>query len=120
MWLYRCNIHRDGYLADINRAVQINQRLKGKGKAPTFLRAAKRACGYVIDICGDKPLPGYTKANADAVGPPLKLVAFEVRIFTTRYAAPCLYAQKTWDPAANVTHHAARVFNQQPPKLYVA
>jgi hypothetical protein len=40
----------------LSEAVVTYQRLKGKGKAPTFLRAAERACGYVIDICGDKPL----------------------------------------------------------------
>ena len=50
----------------LSEAVLIYQRLKGQGKAATFLRAAERACGYVIDICGDKPLPGYTKANANA------------------------------------------------------
>ncbi len=50
----------------LSEAVVTYQRLKGKGKAPTFLRAAERACGYVIDICGDKPLPDYTKANANA------------------------------------------------------
>jgi integrase len=50
----------------LSEAVLIYQRLKGQGKAATFLRAAERACGYVIDICGDKPLPDYTKANANA------------------------------------------------------
>lgn len=30
----------------------------------TFQRAAERSCGYVIDICGDKDLLAYTKADA--------------------------------------------------------
>lgn len=50
----------------LSEAVVTYQRLKGQDKGPTFHRAAVRACGYVIDICGDKPLPEYTKANANA------------------------------------------------------
>ncbi|WP_260087121.1 DUF6538 domain-containing protein [Phaeobacter inhibens] len=41
-------------------------RLKGHGRPKTFERAAYRSCGYVIDICGDKPLSDYTKADANA------------------------------------------------------
>ncbi|WP_336246050.1 DUF6538 domain-containing protein, partial [Mesobacterium pallidum] len=33
---------------------------KGAGRPVTFHRAAERACGYVIDACGDKPLDAYT------------------------------------------------------------
>ncbi len=44
----------------------IYQRLKGHGRPVTFLRAAERACGYVIDACGDKHLDAYTKADANA------------------------------------------------------
>lgn len=40
-------------------------RLKGQGRPETFHRAAHRSCGYVIDVCGDKPLPEYTKADAN-------------------------------------------------------
>jgi len=50
----------------LSEAVLTYQRLKGQDKGPTFHRAAERACGYVIDICSDKPLPDYTKANANA------------------------------------------------------
>lgn len=32
----------------------------------TLHRAAERACGYVIDACGDKHLDAYTKADANA------------------------------------------------------
>ncbi|AUQ57115.1 phage integrase-like protein [Phaeobacter inhibens] len=41
-------------------------RLKGHGRPKTFERAAHRSCGYVIDVCGDKPLSDYTKADANA------------------------------------------------------
>ena len=38
---------------------------RGQGRPKTFERAALRPCGYVIDVCGDKPLPAYTKADAN-------------------------------------------------------
>ncbi|WP_412094030.1 DUF6538 domain-containing protein [Alloyangia pacifica] len=50
----------------LSEAVVTYLRLKGQGKAPTFHRAAERSCGYVIDVCGDRPLDGYTKADANA------------------------------------------------------
>ena len=50
----------------LSEAVGIYLRLKGKGRPETFHRAAERACGYVIDTCGDKHLEAYTKADANA------------------------------------------------------
>ena len=50
----------------LSEAVAIYQRLKGNGRPITFLRAAERACGYVIDACGDKYLDAYTRADANA------------------------------------------------------
>ncbi|PSK86079.1 phage integrase family protein [Limimaricola soesokkakensis] len=50
----------------LSEAVVTYLRLKGDGKGITFHRAAERACGYVIDTCGDKPLTSYTKADANA------------------------------------------------------
>jgi len=50
----------------LSEAVLTYLRLKGRGRAETFHRAAHRACGYVIDVCGDKPLTDYTKADANA------------------------------------------------------
>lgn len=50
----------------LSEAVHIYLTLKGKGKSKTFHSAAERACGYVIDACGDKPLDAYTKADANA------------------------------------------------------
>mgnify|MGYP000173189178 CR=1 FL=1 len=50
----------------LSEAVGIYLTLKGKGRPVTFHRAAERACGYVIDACGDKHLEIYTKADANA------------------------------------------------------
>ncbi|WP_133489370.1 DUF6538 domain-containing protein [Aliiroseovarius marinus] len=50
----------------LSEAVGIYLQLKGKGRPVTFHRAAERACGYVIDACGDKHLDAYTKADANA------------------------------------------------------
>ena len=50
----------------LSEAVGIYLQLKGKGRPVTFQRAAERACGYVIDACGDKHLDAYTKADANA------------------------------------------------------
>lgn len=50
----------------LSEAVVTYLRLKGEGKGVTFHRAAERACGYVIDTCGDKPLTSYTKSDANA------------------------------------------------------
>lgn len=49
----------------LSEAVLTYLRLKGQGRPETFHRAAHRSCGYVIDVCGDKPLPDYTKADAN-------------------------------------------------------
>jgi len=37
---------------------------KGDGKAKSFRQSAERACGYVIDNCGNKPLAAYTRQDA--------------------------------------------------------
>ena len=50
----------------LSEAVGIYLTQKGRGKSVTFHRAAERACGYVIDACGDKYLDAYTKADANA------------------------------------------------------
>ena len=49
----------------LSEAVAIYLRLKGKGRPATFHRAAERACGYVIDACGDKSLTAYTRSDAN-------------------------------------------------------
>jgi len=43
----------------LSEAVEIYLQQKDKGRPVTFKRAADRACGYVIDACGDKHLDLY-------------------------------------------------------------
>lgn len=50
----------------LSEAVAIYLRLKGQGRPATFQRAAERACGYVIDACGDKHLEAHSKADANS------------------------------------------------------
>ena len=45
-------------------ALQIYLEQKGKGRPKTFRAAAERSCKYVIDLCGNKPLPSYTRQDA--------------------------------------------------------
>lgn len=49
----------------LSEAVAIYIRLKGKDRPVTLHRAAERACGYVIDTCGDKDLTAYSPADAN-------------------------------------------------------
>ena len=37
---------------------------KGKGRPKTFRVAAERSCNYLIGLCGNKPLSGYTLQDA--------------------------------------------------------
>ncbi|MBW0159735.1 tyrosine-type recombinase/integrase, partial [Sinorhodobacter sp. B57] len=50
----------------LSEAVGIYLRLKGQGRPVTFQRAAERSCGYVIDVCGDRDITAYKKADANA------------------------------------------------------
>lgn len=50
----------------LSEAVAIYLRLKGHDRPLTFHRAAERSCGYVIDVCGDKDITSYSKADANA------------------------------------------------------
>ncbi|SLN71138.1 site-specific tyrosine recombinase XerC [Roseovarius gaetbuli] len=58
-------VHSSSFIL-LSEAVGIYLQQKGKGRPVTFHRAAERACGYVIDACGDKHLDTYTKADANA------------------------------------------------------
>ena len=49
----------------LTEAVGIYLKLKGKGKAITYHRAAERACGALLDVVGDKDITAYTKADAN-------------------------------------------------------
>ena len=53
----------DGSLR-FSEATDLYLRLKGQGKAETFHRAATRACRYLTEVAGDKPLSGYVRADA--------------------------------------------------------
>jgi len=46
----------------LSEAVAIHFRLEGHNRPVTFRRSAERACGYVIDVCGDKDLLAYSRA----------------------------------------------------------
>jgi integrase len=74
--LLRTSLHKS---ADAPESVAVNEdalklsegvllylKLKGTDKSKSFHRAAERACGYVIDTCGDKALAEYTKSDANA------------------------------------------------------
>lgn len=50
----------------LTEATNIYLRLKGAGKPKTFHRAAERVCGYVVEVCGNKPITEYTKADANS------------------------------------------------------
>ncbi|TDQ56371.1 DUF6538 domain-containing protein [Phaeovulum veldkampii] len=58
----------------LSEAVGIYLRLKGKGRPVTFQRSAERSCGYVIDVCSDKDITTYTKADANAFRGRLRLL----------------------------------------------
>ncbi len=50
----------------LSEAVAICLRRKVHGRPIALQRSAERACGYVIDICGDKNLGDYTRKHANA------------------------------------------------------
>jgi integrase len=54
----------DSASVSLSEAVAMYLRLKGQNRPVTFHRAAERACGYVIDVCGDKSLVAYSRADA--------------------------------------------------------
>ena len=45
-------------------AIAVYLRLKEHNRPPTFEAALRRACGYLIDCCGMKPLDNYTRLDA--------------------------------------------------------
>ena len=45
-------------------ALEVYLEQKGNGKAKSFGQSAERACGYVIENCGNKPLAAYTRQDA--------------------------------------------------------
>jgi hypothetical protein len=61
----------------LSEAVAIYLQLKGVDRSGNFQRTTERACGYVIDICGDKNLLEFTKSDAT-----LDLPGFSGEAFT--------------------------------------
>ena len=45
-------------------ALEVYLEQKGKGRPKTFRVAAERSCNYLIGLCGNKPLYGYTSHDA--------------------------------------------------------
>ena len=45
-------------------ALDVYLEQKGKGRPKTFRVAAERSCNYLIGLCGNKPLSGYTRQDA--------------------------------------------------------
>lgn len=48
----------------LREALAMYLSLKGVDKGKTFHAAATRSCGYLIDVCGEKVLSEYTRADA--------------------------------------------------------
>lgn len=61
-----CPNHASVDVVKLSEAVSVYLQLKGRGRPITFHRAAERSCGYVLDVCGDKDIRSYTKADANA------------------------------------------------------
>ena len=51
----------------LSEALEMYVSLKGKGRPKTFRKAAERACKYVIDLAGDKPICSYTRHDGLAL-----------------------------------------------------
>ena len=48
----------------LSEALETYVTQKGAGKSKTFHAAAQRACSYLVNACGAKTLPEYTRADA--------------------------------------------------------
>ena len=46
-------------------ALRVYLEQKGNEKAKSFRQSAERACGYVIENCGNKPLAAYTRVLSE-------------------------------------------------------
>ena len=52
------------YFPSLLDALEVYLQHKGQGRPKTFRLAAERSCNYVIGLCGNKPLSGYTRQDA--------------------------------------------------------
>ena len=63
----RANINSLSDSPRLSEALEMYVSLKGKGRPETFKNAAHRACKYVIDLVGDKPISSYTRNDGLAL-----------------------------------------------------
>ena len=63
----RANINSLNDSPRLSEALEMYVSLKGKGRPKTFRKAAERACKYVIDLAGDKPISAYTRHDGLAL-----------------------------------------------------
>ena len=63
----RANINSLSDSPRLSEALEVYVSLKGKGRPKTFRNAAQRACKYVIDLAGDKPISSYTRHDGLAL-----------------------------------------------------
>lgn len=63
----RANINSLSDSPRLSEALEMYVSLKGKGRTKTFRKAADRACKYVIDLVGDKPISSYTRHDGLAL-----------------------------------------------------
>ncbi len=101
----------------LSEAVAVYLRLKGSDRPASYRLAAERACGYVIDVCGDREITSYTRRDANAfrdallakglAGSSITRIFAAVRAITNFAAAeagieldltPCFSSTACWDP----------------------
>ena len=82
--VHRLKVARDAYrepvkggtAADLgpmlSEALEEYFRHKGKAKSKVFFNVNRQACGYLVDVAGDKELGGYTRVDALAFRDGLK------------------------------------------------
>ena len=63
----RANINSLSDSPKLSEALEMYVSLKGKGRPKTFRKASERACKYVIDLVGDKPISSYTRHDGLAL-----------------------------------------------------
>ena len=63
----RANINSLSGSPKLSEALEMYVSLKGKGRPKTFRKAAERACKYVNDLVGDKPISSYNRHDGLAL-----------------------------------------------------
>ncbi|MEM9395641.1 MAG: DUF6538 domain-containing protein [Pseudomonadota bacterium] len=63
-----CSVRTEGAAGTslkLSEGLNLYLRFKEHDRPKTFRRAAERACGYLIDACGDKELTAYSRVDAN-------------------------------------------------------